>query len=301
MSLATSSAGTVASQQEFDAWCKVRQGSLPQTELNYTGQRLDSTGLLFYNARYYDPQIGKFISSDTIVPSAANPQAFNRYGYAYNNPLKYTDATGHCPNCNYQHDPGQDVYGAPQVNSGLPDLDYGKIAEAAYDGGKTGYKLCGFYCGLAGAVLGAVVETAAQEGEYDAADASNLYSGDFGTDSSSWSPSYKDLVSENKKDAHHIIQDAAVRDIPGYDRNDAPAIQLDGPSNVIGTPHYYATQAQRNGEHGTYGAERKTAIEALQAAGVPDEEIADAVNRADNYFINKLGISEDTETRIPGN
>jgi RHS repeat-associated protein len=96
MSLATSSAGTVSSQQEFDAWGKVRQGSLPQTELNYTGQRLDSTGLLFYNARYYDPQLGKFISSDTIVPSAANPQTFNRYGYAYNNPLKYTDPTGHC-------------------------------------------------------------------------------------------------------------------------------------------------------------------------------------------------------------
>jgi RHS repeat-associated protein len=75
----------------------VRQGSLPQTELNYTGQRLDSTGLLFYNARYYDPQVGKFISSDTIVPKVSNPQAFNRYGYAYNNPLKYTDATGHRP------------------------------------------------------------------------------------------------------------------------------------------------------------------------------------------------------------
>jgi RHS repeat-associated protein len=67
--------------------------------MNYTGQRLDSTGLLFYNARYYDPQIGKFISSDTIVPNAANPQTYNRYGYAYNNPLKYTDATGHCPWC----------------------------------------------------------------------------------------------------------------------------------------------------------------------------------------------------------
>lgn len=61
----------------------------------FTGQRLDSTGLYFYNARYYDPSIGRFISADTLVPSFANPQAFNRYSYVYNNPLKYTDPSGH--------------------------------------------------------------------------------------------------------------------------------------------------------------------------------------------------------------
>ena len=56
---------------------------------------------------------------------------------------------------------------------------------------------------------------------------------------------YGDLVSSGQKDAHHIIQDAAVRDILGYNRMDAPAIQLDGPSNVVGTEHYYATITQR--------------------------------------------------------
>ncbi len=61
----------------------------------YTGQRLDGTGLYFYNARYYDAAIGRFISPDTIVPEFANPQALNRYAYVYNNPLKYTDPTGH--------------------------------------------------------------------------------------------------------------------------------------------------------------------------------------------------------------
>jgi RHS repeat-associated protein len=39
--------------------------------MNYTEQKLDSTGLLFYNARYYDPNIGKFVSADTIVPGKA--------------------------------------------------------------------------------------------------------------------------------------------------------------------------------------------------------------------------------------
>ena len=71
-------------------------GSLPTT-YNYTGQRLDgSTGLLYYGARYYDPALMRFVQADTLVPEPGNPQALNRYAYVYNNPLKYTDPTGHC-------------------------------------------------------------------------------------------------------------------------------------------------------------------------------------------------------------
>lgn len=38
-----------------------------------TGKRLDSTKLDYYNARYYDPLIGRLISPDTIIPNATNP------------------------------------------------------------------------------------------------------------------------------------------------------------------------------------------------------------------------------------
>jgi RHS repeat-associated protein len=61
----------------------------------FTGQRLDQSGLYFYNARYYDPQIGRFISADTVVPDPSDPQNLNRYSYVLNNPLKYTDPSGH--------------------------------------------------------------------------------------------------------------------------------------------------------------------------------------------------------------
>jgi RHS repeat-associated protein len=61
----------------------------------YTSQELDSeTGLYNYNARYYNPALGKFISPDMIVPDISNPQAFNRYSYVINNPLMYTDPSG---------------------------------------------------------------------------------------------------------------------------------------------------------------------------------------------------------------
>ena len=50
------------------------------TNVGYTGQRTDedSTGLMFYNARMYDPVIGSFISSDTIAPDQSDPKRRNR-------------------------------------------------------------------------------------------------------------------------------------------------------------------------------------------------------------------------------
>ncbi len=48
-----------------------------------------------YNARYYSPTLGRFISPDTIVPEPGSSGGFNRYRYTRNNPLKYVDPSGH--------------------------------------------------------------------------------------------------------------------------------------------------------------------------------------------------------------
>ena len=64
----------------------------------YTGQILDEdTGLYYYNARYYDTEIARFIQADTVfsVDPTATSQGLNRYAYCNNNPLKFTDPTGH--------------------------------------------------------------------------------------------------------------------------------------------------------------------------------------------------------------
>ena len=50
---------------------------------------------MFYNARYYSPLLGRFISADTIVPNPANPQGLNRFAYASNNPVNRVDPSGH--------------------------------------------------------------------------------------------------------------------------------------------------------------------------------------------------------------
>ncbi len=72
------------------------EGATLPTDRRYTGQRWeDGIGLYDYNARYYDPALGRFISADTLVPNPGDPQSLNRYAYVQNNPLKYTDPSGH--------------------------------------------------------------------------------------------------------------------------------------------------------------------------------------------------------------
>ena len=67
-----------------------------QVSRRFTGQILDAeTGLYYYNARYYDPELGRFIQADTEISDLGNPQSYNRYSYVGNNPLKYTDPSGH--------------------------------------------------------------------------------------------------------------------------------------------------------------------------------------------------------------
>lgn len=67
----------------------------------YTGQVDDSdeTGLLYYNARYYDPSLGRFITPDSIVSDPTNSQSFNRYMYVLGNPINYNDPSGFEDNC----------------------------------------------------------------------------------------------------------------------------------------------------------------------------------------------------------
>ena len=62
---------------------------------NNLGNGADDLGLIYMNARFYLPGVGRFASADTIVPDPANPQAYNRYSYVNNNPLGYSDPSGH--------------------------------------------------------------------------------------------------------------------------------------------------------------------------------------------------------------
>ncbi|MCZ7665886.1 MAG: RHS repeat-associated core domain-containing protein [Chloroflexi bacterium] len=62
--------GSLRSRLRYDPWGKERYAQYATPSgYRYTSQRWDSgLGLYDYNARYYDPTLGKFISADTLVP-----------------------------------------------------------------------------------------------------------------------------------------------------------------------------------------------------------------------------------------
>jgi RHS repeat-associated protein len=93
--------GEVEQRLEFDPWgMRVAGPNVGVvnsiTNKGYTGHEMDDeVGLINMNARIYDPYLGRFLSADPVLPDAGDMQAFNRYSYVTNNPLKYTDPTGH--------------------------------------------------------------------------------------------------------------------------------------------------------------------------------------------------------------
>jgi len=42
-----------------------------------------------------DPNLERFIQADTLIPAPSSPQSWNRYAYANNSPIKFTDPSGH--------------------------------------------------------------------------------------------------------------------------------------------------------------------------------------------------------------
>ena len=61
----------------------------------YTGHVMDrATGLVYMQQRYYDPQVGRFLSVDPIASDMNSAWNFNRYNYAANSPYKFKDPDG---------------------------------------------------------------------------------------------------------------------------------------------------------------------------------------------------------------
>jgi len=66
--------------------------------------------LQYYNARYYDPAIGVFISPDTVVPDGTNVFDYNRYMYVRGRVFNANDPTGHCVNNQTTNNDGEIAY-----------------------------------------------------------------------------------------------------------------------------------------------------------------------------------------------
>jgi RHS repeat-associated protein len=97
--VAVTGSGDYLSELRYKAWGETRYADgTPPTKRRFQGQIEESSlGLYFFNARWYDSQLGRFIQPDPVIPDPLNPQSYDRYEYVFGNPIKYADPSGHFP------------------------------------------------------------------------------------------------------------------------------------------------------------------------------------------------------------
>src|SRR5262245_2570151 len=89
--LVNNSGSLTGSHIVYDAFGNITSGTLG-TQFSYTGQEYDAdTGLYYYNARWYNPSIGKFISKDPIGFAGGDT---NQFRYVGNGATNRIDSSG---------------------------------------------------------------------------------------------------------------------------------------------------------------------------------------------------------------
>lgn len=102
ISAVTDAAGNEVTRYVYEPYGELLRSRSAGTDVSthkFTGQEADAaTGLHYFGARYYDAQLGRFITADTVIPGAgSDPQGLNRYAYVLNNPMRFVDPSGHAP------------------------------------------------------------------------------------------------------------------------------------------------------------------------------------------------------------
>ncbi|WP_082190229.1 RHS repeat-associated core domain-containing protein [Frateuria defendens] len=86
--------GNITATFDYKPYGSQALGS-PPTGPGYTGHMNDpDAGLVYMQARYYDPSVGRFLSTDPVEPKAGDTFNFNRHAYVNNNPIKNIDPDG---------------------------------------------------------------------------------------------------------------------------------------------------------------------------------------------------------------
>jgi RHS repeat-associated protein len=66
-------------------------------ESGFSGEPIDANDLVYLRSRYYDPELGTFLSLDPSEGSMNDPMSLNGYAYAHGNPVNRTDPSGSTP------------------------------------------------------------------------------------------------------------------------------------------------------------------------------------------------------------
>ena len=118
--------GAIQATYYYDAFGNItEQTGDVNNNITYAGYQYDKeTDLYYLNARYYDSKTARFLSEDTYTGNTNDPLSLNLYTYCLNNPITYTDPTGH-------HASGQRLSYSQEYNSDVAELQKKLIAIGA--------------------------------------------------------------------------------------------------------------------------------------------------------------------------
>jgi RHS repeat-associated protein len=93
----TDSNGNVIKSYSYDAFGNEKNiDANDNNPFRYSGEYFDKeTGTIYLRARYYDPQMGRFTSQDSLLGNTNDPLSLNLYTYVQNDPMQYVDPSGH--------------------------------------------------------------------------------------------------------------------------------------------------------------------------------------------------------------
>jgi RHS repeat-associated protein len=95
-SVVVTDATSVVKSNRYSVWGETRDPTSLPTDLGYTGQeKVSNFPIMYYNARWYDPTLGRFLQPDSMIPNQYNPVDFDLYAYVNNNPVNRVDPSGH--------------------------------------------------------------------------------------------------------------------------------------------------------------------------------------------------------------
>lgn len=122
----TNASRTIIETSEYEPFGRVGNRAA-RNGVGYTGHAEDAaTGLTYMQQRYYDPQLGVFLSVDPVTAYSNPIGQFHRYRYANNNPYKFTDPDGR-----------QSV----KVTTSIPENELTRADRAAISAGNRGQLL----------------------------------------------------------------------------------------------------------------------------------------------------------------
>jgi RHS repeat-associated protein len=107
----TDETGITETTYSYDSFGNTMVTGSSINPFQYTGRENDGAGLYYYRARYYSPQLERFISPDPLLCGSTNkfplrsvkrnPQTLNTFAYVSNSPVNLRDPLGLSPECQY--------------------------------------------------------------------------------------------------------------------------------------------------------------------------------------------------------